>query len=96
MNFLFFAGGTYVAGMEIGVQGLMDTLNRSGHRTLAIVSGWNNGDYPARLRTSGISFEEVRLVDFTGQSRSGHWTRSGIYHRPCSRCGELRMSFALI
>jgi glycosyltransferase involved in cell wall biosynthesis len=64
MNFLFFPGGSYVGGMEIVVQGLMAQLNATGHRTLAVVSGWNNGDYPTRLKASGLSFEEVKLGRF--------------------------------
>jgi glycosyltransferase involved in cell wall biosynthesis len=61
MNFLFFCGGSFIGGMEVVVQSLMAQLNQTGHRTLAIVSGWNNGDYPARLRASRIAFEEVKL-----------------------------------
>ncbi len=64
MNFLFFPGGSYIGGMEIVVQGLMTQLNEMGHRTLAVVSGWNNGDYPTRLTASGLSFEEVKLGRF--------------------------------
>jgi glycosyltransferase involved in cell wall biosynthesis len=64
MNFLFFAGGTYVGGMEVVVQGLMAGLNAMGHRAVAIVSGWNDGDYPSRLRASGIEYHEVRLGRF--------------------------------
>lgn len=64
MNFLFFPGGSYIGGMEVVVQGLMTELNEMGHRTLAIVSGWNNGDYPARLKASGLPFEEVKLGRF--------------------------------
>jgi glycosyltransferase involved in cell wall biosynthesis len=64
MNFLFFSGGSYIGGMEVVVQGLMAQLNEMGHRTLAIVSGWNNGDYPTRLRAAGLPFEEVKLGRF--------------------------------
>src|SRR5437870_2689953 len=64
MNFLFFAGGSYIGGMEVVVHDLMIQLNAVGHRTLAIVSGWNNGDYPERLRASGLPFEEIKLGRF--------------------------------
>jgi len=64
MNFLFFPGGSYVGGMEIVIQSLMAQLNAIGHRTLAIVSGWNDGDYPTRLRGAGLSFEEIKLGRF--------------------------------
>jgi glycosyltransferase involved in cell wall biosynthesis len=64
MRFLFFPGGTFVAGMEIVLQGLMAQLTRMGHEVVAVVSGWNDGDYPARLRASGIPFHEVRLGRF--------------------------------
>jgi glycosyltransferase involved in cell wall biosynthesis len=64
MNFLFFPGGSYVGGMEIVIQSLMGQLNAMGHPTLAIVSGWNDGDYPTRLEASDLSFEEVKLGRF--------------------------------
>jgi glycosyltransferase involved in cell wall biosynthesis len=64
MNYLFFPGGSYVGGMEIVVQGLMAQLNAMGHRTLAIISGWNDGDYPMRLKASGLSFEAPKLGRF--------------------------------
>ena len=64
MNFLFFPGGSYVGGMEIVIQSLMAQLNAMGHRTLAIISGWNDGDYPSRLEANGLSFEEIKLGRF--------------------------------
>jgi glycosyltransferase involved in cell wall biosynthesis len=64
MNFLFFPGGSYVGGMEIVIQSLMAQLNAMGHRTLAIISGWNDGVYPARLKANGLSFEEIKLGRF--------------------------------
>jgi glycosyltransferase involved in cell wall biosynthesis len=80
MNFLFFPGGSHVGGMEIVVQSLMAQLNTMGHRTLAIVSGWNDGDYPARLKASGLSFEEVKLGRFY-RSRL-LWTLDGLRSLP--------------
>jgi glycosyltransferase involved in cell wall biosynthesis len=64
MNILFFPGGAYVGGMEVVVHSLMTRLNAIGHRSVAIVSGWNDGDYPSRLRASGIECHEVRLGRF--------------------------------
>jgi len=64
MNFLFFPGGSYVGGMEIVIQSLMVQLNAMGHRTLAIISGWNDGDYPTRLKACGLAFEEIKLGRF--------------------------------
>ncbi|MFI4999072.1 MAG: glycosyltransferase family 4 protein [Reyranellales bacterium] len=61
MNFLFFAGGTTVTGMEVVLLPLMARLNEIGHRAVGIVSGWNNGDYPGMLRASGIEYHEVEL-----------------------------------
>lgn len=82
MNFLFFPGGSYVSGMEIVVQGLMAELNHVGHRTFAVVSGWNNGDYPARLRRSGLSFEEVKLGRFYRSKPL--WTLDTMRHLPAA------------
>jgi len=64
MNFLFFPGGSYIGGMEIVTESLMAQLNAMGHRTFAMISGWNNGGYPARLRASGLSFSELKLGRF--------------------------------
>lgn len=80
MNLLFFPGGTYVGGMEIVIQGLMAELNRMGHRTLAVVSGWNNGDYPGRLGRSGLAFEEVKLGRFYRSKPL--WTLDTLRHMP--------------
>jgi len=80
MNFLFFSGGSFIGGMEVVVQGLMAELNKMGHRTLAIVSGWNNGDYPTRLRASGLPYEEVKLGRFY-QSRP-LWTLDTLRNLP--------------
>lgn len=80
MNFLFFPGGSYVGGMEIVIQGLMGELNRMGHRTLAVVSGWNDGDYPARLAQSGLLFEEIKLGRFYRSKPL--WTLDTLRHLP--------------
>ena len=61
MNFLFFAGGASVNGMEVVLLSLMKRLNERGHRAVAVVSGWNNGDYPEMLRAAGIEHHEVEL-----------------------------------
>lgn len=94
MNFLFFPGGTYVGGMEIVIQGLMGELNRMSHRTLAVVSGWNDGDYPARLRQSGLSFEEVKLGRFYRSKPL--WTLDTLRHLPAAvrRLRRLARAFA--
>jgi glycosyltransferase involved in cell wall biosynthesis len=64
MNFLFVGGGFQVWGLEIVLEGLMRRLSEMGHRTMALISGWNNGEYPDRLSTSGLAFQEVRLGRF--------------------------------
>src|SRR5689334_11915845 len=64
MNLLFVGGGSRVAGMEIAMQRLMIRLNEIDTRTLAVISGWNDGDYPARLRSSDLMFHETRLGRF--------------------------------
>lgn len=61
MNFLFFAGGSAIHGMEIAVHSLMAGLRARGHRSTAIVNGWNNGDYPRRLWQAGLDYYEADL-----------------------------------
>ncbi len=61
MNFLFFAGGSAVHGMEIVLQALMADLDRRGHGVTAIVNGWNNGEFPRLLWESRLDYYEADL-----------------------------------
>jgi len=45
MRLLFFAGGSYVGGMETVTMHLMAALRAKAHDARAIVSGWNDGVY---------------------------------------------------
>jgi glycosyltransferase involved in cell wall biosynthesis len=87
MNFLFFAGGASLHGMEIVLHSLMRGLNERGHRATAIVSGWNNGDYPRMLRVSGIDYREVELGRF--YLRRPNWSR-GTYYSLGPALAEIR------
>ena len=92
MNFLFFPGGSYVGGMEIVIQSLMAQLNVMGHRTLAIISGWNDGDYPNRLKVSGLSFEEIKLGRFYRSKPL--WTLDTLRNLPAAALGLRRCANA--
>ena len=61
MNFLFFAGGSAVHGMEIVFHALMADLDRRGHGVTAIVNGWNNGEFPRLLWDQGLDYYEADL-----------------------------------
>ncbi len=87
MNFLFFAGGASLHGMEIVLHSLMQGLNERGHKATAIVSGWNNGDYPRMLRASGIDYREVELGRF--YLRRPNWSR-GTYYSLGPALAEIR------
>lgn len=87
MNFLFFAGGASLHGMEIVLHSLMCGLNDRGHRATAVVSGWNNGDYPRMLRASGIDYREVELGRF--YLRRPNWSR-GTYYSLGPALAEIR------
>lgn len=87
MNFLFFAGGASLHGMEIVLHSLMRGLNERGHKATAIVSGWNNGDYPRMLRASGIDYREVELGRF--YLRRPNWSR-GTYYSLGPALAEIR------
>ena len=80
MNFLFLAGGASVNGMEIVLHSLMSGLNERGHRATAIVSGWNNGDYPRMLAASAIEYREIELGRI--HLLRPNWTRGTYYSLP--------------
>src|SRR5665213_1941598 len=61
MRFLFFAGGSYIGGMEIVTLTLMKELRAQGHECFAIVSGWNDGRYPAKLAEAEIPHVSLKL-----------------------------------
>jgi glycosyltransferase involved in cell wall biosynthesis len=61
VRILFFAGGSYVGGMENVTLTLMKSLVAAGHSAAAIVSGWNDGFYPVQLTESGIPFRCIKL-----------------------------------
>jgi glycosyltransferase involved in cell wall biosynthesis len=92
MNILFFSGGAYVGGMEVVVQSLMAQLNVMGHRTLAIISGWNDGNYPTRLKASGLAFEEVKVGRFY-LSRP-RWTLETLRNLPAAALSLRRIAKA--
>ena len=87
MNFLFFAGGASLHGMEIVLHSLMRGLNDRGHKATAVVSGWNNGDYPRMLRASGIDHREIELGRF--YLRRPNWSR-GTYYSLRPALAEIR------
>jgi glycosyltransferase involved in cell wall biosynthesis len=72
MNFLFFAGGSAVHGMEIAFHSLMADLQARGHRTSAVVNGWNDGEYSRRLQEARLDYHEVDLGRF--YLRKPYWT----------------------
>ena len=80
MNFLFLAGGAAINGMEIVLHSLMAGLNQRGHHAAAIVSGWNNGDYPRMLAASAIDYREIELGRI--HLLRPNWTRGTYYSLP--------------
>ncbi len=80
MNFLFFAGGSAVHGMEIAFHVLMTGLQQRGHRTTAIVNGWNNAEYPRLLRQSQLAYHEVDLGRI--YLRRPRWTYHTLHAMP--------------
>ncbi|MDB5594723.1 MAG: glycosyltransferase family 1 protein, partial [Hyphomicrobiales bacterium] len=61
MRVLFFAGGSYVGGMEAVTLTLMKSLIEAGHPAAAVVSGWNDGVYPGQLAQAGVPYREIKL-----------------------------------
>ncbi len=54
MRILFFPGGSFVGGVETGTLALMRELKAQGHQCYVIVSGWNDGQYPAKLAEANL------------------------------------------
>jgi glycosyltransferase involved in cell wall biosynthesis len=80
MNVLFFAGGSYVGGMESVTLTLMKSLVAAGHSAAAIVSGWNDGVYPRQLKESRIPFRCIKLGRFYRSKPL--WTLDGLLNLP--------------
>jgi glycosyltransferase involved in cell wall biosynthesis len=87
MRFLFFPGGSYIGGLETVTLALMRELRVQGHPCLAIVSGWNDGQYPAQLSEADIPHRSLKLGRlYLSKPR---WTLDGLVNLP--RAGrELR------
>lgn len=80
MRFLFFPGGSYIGGMEIVTLSLMRELRAQGHECFAVVSGWNDGRYPAKLAKAGIPHRNIKLGRF--YLSKPLWNLDGLVHFP--------------
>jgi glycosyltransferase involved in cell wall biosynthesis len=80
MNLLFFAGGTYFAGMENALLGLMSCLQSRGHHIEAIVNYWNDGVFPTKLDAEGIRFHPLKLGKLTRSKPK--WTIAALRDMP--------------
>jgi glycosyltransferase involved in cell wall biosynthesis len=89
MRLLFFAGGSFVYGQEIVLLDLMARLKQEGHDVLAVVSGWNDGDYPGRLAAAGIPFVTLKLGRLYMSNL--RWTMDGLRHMPRAAFQLLRL-----
>jgi glycosyltransferase involved in cell wall biosynthesis len=87
MRFLFFAGGSYIGGMEIVTLTLMKELRAQGHDCLAIVSGWNDGRYPVKLDEARIPHQSLKLGRL--HLRKPMWNLVGALNFPRA-AGQLR------
>jgi glycosyltransferase involved in cell wall biosynthesis len=89
MRFLFFPGGSYIGGLETVTLALMRELRVQGHPCFAIVSGWNDGRYPAQLSEADIPYRSVKLGRLYFSKPL--WTLDGLVNLP--RAGrELRQA----
>ena len=79
--------------MEIIELAIMSGLVKRGHRVHALVSGWNDGDFPARLDAAGIPY----TVAFTGKitARKPAWMFDTLRHLPGARRNARRLVRAL-
>ncbi len=77
---LFYCGGSAVAGVEILTLAMMKELLARGHAVHCLVSGWNDGDFVARLKGAGIGFDILKL-GFV-HLRKPLWTVDTLLHYP--------------
>jgi glycosyltransferase involved in cell wall biosynthesis len=80
MRFLFFPGGSYIGGLEMVTLALMRELRVQGHPCFAIVSGWNDGRYPAQLSEADIPHQSVKLG--RAYLSKPRWTLDGLVNLP--------------
>jgi len=87
MRILFICGGSYVSGMEIVELSIMQGLAARGHEVHCVVSGWNDGDFIARLDAAGIPHATVFLGKLSLSLRPPYvwWTLDALRHAPGAR-----------
>ncbi len=69
-----------MAGVEILTLAIMQELAARGHAVHCLVSGWNDGDFVARLEEAGIGFDILKL-GFV-YLRRPLWTADTLLHYP--------------
>ena len=80
MKYLFFAGGSYISGLEIVTLHLIRKLKEQGNEVKCIVNGWNDGMFIKELKKMGVSSEEVKLGWLYW--RKPLWTADTLVHLP--------------
>jgi glycosyltransferase involved in cell wall biosynthesis len=83
MRILFFPGGSYIGGLETVTLALMRELIAQGHACHAIVSGWNDGRYPAKLAEANVPYQSVKLGRL--YISKPLWTLDGLVNLPSAR-----------
>jgi len=58
---LFFAGGSYVSGLEIVTIHLLRALKQSGYDVRCVMNGWNDGIFKKKLEEINVPCYEVKL-----------------------------------
>lgn len=77
---LFFCGASYVFGKEVVTLNLIKELRDKDIQVHCIVSGWNDGDFVSRLKSEGISYDEIKLGFF--YVKKPLWTFDSLIHYP--------------
>jgi glycosyltransferase involved in cell wall biosynthesis len=73
-------GGTYVFGKEVVMSFLMAGLAERNWEVLAVLTGWNDGRYPAMLTAQGVRHVEIKLGFITLSHPT--WTLDTLVHLP--------------
>lgn len=85
MTYLFACAGSYVSGTEIVELSIMRELKARGHHVHALVNGWNDGDFLARLADAGIPATVAFTGKLTVRLDHLHWMADTLRHLPRAR-----------
>src|SRR5580765_6069537 len=90
---LFFAGGSYVSGLEIVTLHLLNGLKQNGYDVRCVMNGWNDGVFKRKLQDINVACYDVKLGWFYLKKPS--WTLDSLanYLRAFFSCKKILKTF---